>query len=106
MHLNVFLLFCFRQNTAYELRIIDCSSDVCSSDLALLVVLEPRAGRRIRLLDDAAPVLVAPAGAPDAHVAAHAASAPARRRSSTSPAKAAARQIGNASCRERVGTYV
>src|SRR3546814_7495048 len=29
-----FLLFCFMQRTAYELRISDWSSDVCSSDLA------------------------------------------------------------------------
>src|SRR3546814_5124637 len=27
-------LFCFKQKTAYELRISDWSSDVCSSDLA------------------------------------------------------------------------
>src|SRR3546814_1894530 len=26
-------MFCFKQNTAYEMRISDCSSDVCSSDL-------------------------------------------------------------------------
>src|SRR3546814_8182013 len=29
--------FCFKQKTAYELRISDWSSDVCSSDLAPLV---------------------------------------------------------------------
>src|SRR3546814_6606373 len=28
--------FCFKQKTAYEMRISDWSSDVCSSDLALL----------------------------------------------------------------------
>src|SRR3546814_10388539 len=28
----------FRQNTAYEMRIIDWSSDVCSPDLSLLVI--------------------------------------------------------------------
>src|SRR3546814_5246615 len=27
------VIFCFKQNTAYELRISDWSSDVCSSDL-------------------------------------------------------------------------
>src|SRR3546814_7941310 len=27
------MFFCFKQNTAYELRISDWSSDVCSSDL-------------------------------------------------------------------------
>src|SRR3546814_6212391 len=29
--------FCFKQKTAYEMRISDWSSDVCSSDLASLV---------------------------------------------------------------------
>src|SRR3546814_1896256 len=29
----VFVCFCFKQKTAYELRIGDWSSDVCSSDL-------------------------------------------------------------------------
>src|SRR3546814_8875226 len=28
------MLFCFKQKTAYEMRISDWSSDVCSSDLA------------------------------------------------------------------------
>src|SRR3546814_9286231 len=30
-------VFCFKQKTAYEMRISDWSSDVCSSDLALLL---------------------------------------------------------------------
>src|SRR3546814_10860236 len=29
------IIFCFKQKTAYEMRISDWSSDVCSSDLAL-----------------------------------------------------------------------
>src|SRR3546814_2639877 len=29
----VFIFFFFKQKTAYEMRISDCSSDVCSSDL-------------------------------------------------------------------------
>src|SRR3546814_5573141 len=29
----MYLLFCFKQKTAYEMRISDWSSDVCSSDL-------------------------------------------------------------------------
>src|SRR3546814_7611964 len=29
----VFFVFCFKQKTAYEMRISDWSSDVCSSDL-------------------------------------------------------------------------
>src|SRR3546814_6522721 len=31
---NNLLLFCFKQKTAYEMRISDWSSDVCSSDLS------------------------------------------------------------------------
>src|SRR3546814_6056406 len=33
MYCLVFVFFCFKQKTAYELRISDWSSDVCSSDL-------------------------------------------------------------------------
>src|SRR3546814_4285439 len=33
---SLFLFFVFKQKTAYEMRISDWSSDVCSSDLALL----------------------------------------------------------------------
>src|SRR3546814_9335021 len=32
----MFFFFCFKQKTAYEMRISDWSSDVCSSDLALV----------------------------------------------------------------------
>src|SRR3546814_6433845 len=31
-----FLLFCFKQKSAYEMRIRDWSSDVCSSDLEVM----------------------------------------------------------------------
>src|SRR3546814_8025455 len=36
--------FCFKQKTAYELRISDWSSDVCSSDLPAVEVLPFPAG--------------------------------------------------------------
>src|SRR3546814_7291540 len=36
------LIFCFKQKTAYEMRISDWSSDVCSSDL--FAVSGPRSG--------------------------------------------------------------
>src|SRR3546814_5975227 len=36
--------FVFTQNTAYELRISDCSSDVCSSDLDLALGARGRRG--------------------------------------------------------------
>src|SRR3546814_5916789 len=37
LFLLVFVFFFFKQKTAYEMRISDWSSDVCSSDLCLLV---------------------------------------------------------------------
>src|SRR3546814_8147582 len=39
----MFLFFFFKQKTAYEMRISDWSSDVCSSDL-LLPEMEPEIG--------------------------------------------------------------
>src|SRR3546814_1841540 len=45
-----FVFFFFKQKTAYEMRISDWSSDVCSSDLAMLA--EVLAGRAV-LLDRA-----------------------------------------------------
>src|SRR3546814_6117273 len=35
---NFLFLFCFKQKTAYEMRISDWSSDVCSSDLLHILV--------------------------------------------------------------------
>src|SRR3546814_7717218 len=48
----LFFFFFFKQKPAYELRISDWSSDVCSSDLAPLGgPVAPHAGRR-EVLDD------------------------------------------------------
>src|SRR3546814_13295425 len=48
--LHVFLFFFFKQKTAYEMRISDWSSDVCSSDLACApkVAAPTRAANRAR----------------------------------------------------------
>src|SRR3546814_14592258 len=50
------IVFFFKQKTAYEMRISDWSSDVCSSDLIdadfLSHRLDRRAARRHRLADD------------------------------------------------------
>src|SRR3546814_10295015 len=35
-----FFFFCFKQKTAYEMRISDWSSDVCSSDLNLITAAD------------------------------------------------------------------
>src|SRR3546814_7397411 len=40
--------FCFKQKTAYEMRISDWSSDVCSSDLASDALYMPYAERQER----------------------------------------------------------
>src|SRR3546814_4530215 len=46
MYCGIYLFFFFKQKTAYELRISDWSSDVCSSDLGADAGIQPtrRAG--------------------------------------------------------------
>src|SRR3546814_7673982 len=39
------VVYFFKQKTAYDMRISDCSSDVCSSDLRHTLLPEPRAPR-------------------------------------------------------------
>src|SRR3546814_4396714 len=84
--LVVLLFFFFKQKTAYEMRISDWSSDVCSSDLHRQPggqpAPEPRRSRR---------------GAPDPWWVAAGAFV---------GALALTVQIGRASCRERVCQYV
>src|SRR3546814_10757977 len=41
-----FMIFFFKQKTAYEMRISDWSSDVCSSDLRESMAQVPRRSRR------------------------------------------------------------
>src|SRR3546814_4435802 len=43
--------FFFKQKTAYEMRISDWSSDVCSSDLRKVVVLETSADHFLKVLE-------------------------------------------------------
>src|SRR3546814_9563555 len=94
----VFLFFFFKQKTAYEMRISDWSSDVCSSDLSrpiqeLASVQGRRIGsRRIARLapwNDAKVFLLRHGGDPGDRRC-----APTRF------------EIGRASCRERVCQYV
>src|SRR3546814_5341397 len=59
--------FCFKQKTAYEMRISDWSSDVCSSDLAHAApdVRRPRRGdERPRPARDVRCLAPDPAGSP------------------------------------------
>src|SRR3546814_8672638 len=50
VQLSFLLVFFFKQKTAYDLRISDWSSDVCSSDLALDHGHQPE-GADVRLAD-------------------------------------------------------
>src|SRR3546814_3482331 len=97
-HICVYCFFFFKQKTAYEMRISDWSSDVCSSDLDLAIRMGtgPWPGLHAEaLMDDALYPVMSPAlwqtsGRP------------------SKPAQLAGLrlQIGRASCRERVCQYV
>src|SRR3546814_2697352 len=89
-------LFFFKQKTAYEMRISDWSSDVCSSDLLL-------AARPVALEHDLAPVGRETAADVDARRGRQAYRRPAVRRDAIDVGVA---EIGRASCRERVCQYV
>src|SRR3546814_2295605 len=86
---SYFVFFFFKQKTAYEMRISDWSSDVCSSDLPALALAADPDAALVRL------ERVVAASAGDERVADAIANDP-----------TTARQIGRASCRERVCQYV
>src|SRR3546814_3665477 len=90
------VFFFFKQKTAYEMRISDWSSDVCSSDLlgaANLVAVEHRA------LDDLVRTDDRDLGPVD-----HRSRCDAAERAERGDRQR--REIGRASCRERVCQYV
>src|SRR3546814_1542507 len=90
----LFVCFFFKQKTAYEMRISDWSSDVCSSDLA-------SAACQLRLRSWATPsALQARHSEPSAFVAAD------RWPSASLMRIIRIEEIGRASCRERVCQYV
>src|SRR3546814_1111528 len=84
--------FFFKQKTAYEMRISDWSSDVCSSDLAGIPGTEHADGQA----DPGSSGWESPAPASD--LPGRAGTVSVRRRPP--------REIGRASCRERVYQYV
>src|SRR3546814_7624743 len=95
-----FVVFFFKQKTAYEMRISDWSSDVCSSDLGVEAVrgrdvdrrLRPAFGRRAFKLEDEGEH----GGDRDEQfLGDHPAGA-----------RGEINEIGRASCRERVCQYV
>src|SRR3546814_5552511 len=79
----IVFFFFFKQKTAYDMRISDWSSDVCSSDLRTLVLRPARPHRRRQM-----PRVVTWASP------------------RTVKLRCAANEIGRASCRERVCQYV
>src|SRR3546814_3520396 len=95
---GVGVVFVFKQNTAYEMRISDWSSDVCSSDLRKDALFQDFY-RENRLLADTVRAQIAGGRAQPADA--------------VTPKQEAAQleeqqddQIGRASCRERVCKYV
>src|SRR3546814_2034155 len=78
------IFFCFKQKTAYEMRISDWSSDVCSSDLPAHLLAD---------VDYGGPVVAAVGRDNLVGTQFH-------------PEKSQAVEIGRASCRERVCQYV
>src|SRR3546814_4380120 len=85
-----YFVFFFKQKTAYEMRISDWSSDVCSSDLSARSAPDgrgrgsPRSARRLPASDQR----------------------PAAEREERQEEARRGEQIGRASCRERVCQYV
>src|SRR3546814_10003319 len=61
------MFFFFKQKTAYEMRISDWSSDVCSSDLLRLVLVDRREVLRPVELPDRELPVVGAAGIADVH---------------------------------------
>src|SRR3546814_9486572 len=89
--------FFFKQKTAYEMRISDWSSDVCSSDLAGGARSSRRHDRFLQSVPFDQTV-------PDQRSTSSRARAPANARGARGAQRPV--QIGRASCRERVCQYV
>src|SRR3546814_5532949 len=93
---TLFVFFFFKQKTAYEMRISDWSSDVCSSDLTTI-----SDSRKLRV------TVVRTAMKRDTDkITGKAVMLENVARPSTTSAPMAPLEIGRASCRERVCQYV
>src|SRR3546814_17960338 len=91
-----FSFFCFKQKTAYEMRISDWSSDVCSSDLVFAgPIAFLKSAPDLKFLPDMAVNEVAFAGRSNVGKSSLLNALPNRNG-----------QTGKASCRARVGPYV
>src|SRR3546814_10090749 len=92
----IFVFFFFKQKTAYEMRISDWSSDVCSSDLK--DSLAAQSGQAVLQI-----IAVEPDGKILGRIML---GGDTEGRHDIAGGKDAADQIGRASCRERVCQYV
>src|SRR3546814_8031725 len=88
------VFFFFKQKTAYEMRISDWSSDVCSSDLVDFSIPAALDANLAAARAARTPIVIGTTGLGDAH---HALIDEAAREIA---------EIGRASCRERVCQYV
>src|SRR3546814_1752726 len=96
--ISCFVFFFFKQKTAYEMRISDWSSDVCSSDLF-------QAAEAVRQIESAPSCRPAPFALGNARQMRQQVQA-ITETPNLACFVAQQRQIGRASCRERVCQYV
>src|SRR3546814_1564263 len=102
------LFFFFKQKTAYEMRISDWSSDVCSSDLTGTLDQVELTVTEIAKLESPTALAVRP-GSPDLYIADKGGTVrhiEVTEAEESRPARYELQQIGRASCRERVCQYV
>src|SRR3546814_6628040 len=92
----LFFFFFFKQKTAYEMRISDWSSDVCSSDLVECATGHPAIPGRVEKMSKSKKNVVDPSPIIDQY------GADAVRWFMLSDSPPERDQIGRASCRERV----
>src|SRR3546814_1297697 len=95
----MYCFFCFKQKTAYEMRISDWSSDVCSSDLSAADSMRDLGGTPAQC------ALAPPPGQTSQQQQGQTAADPGVGRVIALPIGQLG-EIGRASCRERVCQYV
>src|SRR3546814_1745651 len=110
MHITIFVVFFFfKQKTAYEMRISDWSSDVCSSDLGKerSAILRRWFDLMMANQDDLGAIMTAEQGKPLAEAKDEIAYGASFVEWFAEEAKRVyGDKLGRASCRERVGQYV
>src|SRR3546814_4062882 len=102
VYIEFILFFFFKQKTAYEMRISDWSSDVCSSDLiegySAYDEMPEDVAQKAEVLSDEIDAITAKRSAYDPEVVA--------RGGAFVSLTSEGEEIGRASCRERVCQYV